>query len=241
MNLDTPLNLLDGIPPQRVRQLERFGLSTVSDLLHHFPKRWEDRNQFDRFPAGESEEPVCVCGIVRKTSVRRLKGWQKMFDVFLEEENAHALSGHLVCRWFNQHWVEKVVATGQRLVVYGKPKRRGKEIILDHPEFEVMEEDAESIHLRRIVPIHRATEGLTTRVLRQIVWKVLQEVREKDVPQFLPTRLDSFPRYEALKQIHFPESAEMLARARRHLILEEFFAMQLFIAAKHTEQEARPG
>lgn len=164
-----------------------------------------------------------------------------MFDVVLEEESGHALSGHLICRWFNQHWVEKVVATGQRLVVYGKPKRRGKEIILDHPEFEVMEEDAESIHLRRIVPIHRATEGLTPRVLRQIIWSVLQEVRPKDVSQFLPPRLDSFPRFEALKQIHFPDSAEMLERARRHLILEEFFAMQLFVAAKHAEQEARPG
>ncbi len=242
MNLDTPLNVLDGIPPQRVRQLERFGIRTVSDLLHHFPKRWEDRNQFDRFPAGESEEPVCVCGVVRKTSVRRMKSWQKMFDVILGEENGHALSGHLVCRWFNQHWVEKMIATGQRLVVYGKPKRRGREIIIDHPEFEVVEEEeAESIHLRRIVPIHGATEGLTPRVIRQIIWKVLQEIRPQDVPQFLPSRLDPLPRYEALKNIHFPESMEMLKRARRHLVLEEFFAMQLFVASKHVEQGAQPG
>lgn len=222
--------------------MERCGLFTVSDLLHHFPKRWEDRNQFDRFPSMESEKPVCVCGIVRQAGVRRTKGWQKMFDAILEEENSHALSRQLICRWFNQHWVEKVIATGQRLVVYGKPKRRGKEIVLDHPEFEVVEEDAEtSIHLRRIVPIHRVTEGMTPRVLRQIIWNLLQELRPEDVPQFLPPSLDSFPRFEALRQIHFPESAEMLTRARKHLVLEEFFAMQLFIAAKHTEQGAQPG
>jgi ATP-dependent DNA helicase RecG len=165
-----------------------------------------------------------------------------MFDAVLQEENSHALSGHLICRWFNQHWVEKVIAAGQRLVVHGKPKRRGKEIIIDHPEFEVVEEDAEtSIHLRRIVPIHRVTEGLTPRVLRQIVWNVLQDLRPEDVPQFLPPRLDSLPRFEALKQIHFPESAEMLARARKHLVLEEFFVMQRFVAAMHTEQTAQPG
>lgn len=242
VKLETPLSHVEGIPPQRIRQLERFGLHTVGDLLHHFPKRWEDRNQFDRFPSGEREEAVCVCGVVRQTTVRRLRGYQKMFDVVLEEEHAHALSNRLVCRWFNQHWVEKLVVVGQHLVVYGKPKRRGKEIVIDHPEFEVVEDDAEeSIHLRRIVPIHRATEGLTPRVIRQLVWHVVQKVGPQDVPQFLPQQLDSLPRFEALKQIHFPDSAEMLKRARDHLVLEEFFAMQLLVAAKRTEQTAQLG
>ena len=59
---------------------------------------------------------------MKKTKVVRIRGWQKMFDAVLEEENAHALSQPLLCRWFNAHWVEKMIVTGQRLVVYGKPK-----------------------------------------------------------------------------------------------------------------------
>ena len=242
VNLETPLADLEWLPPQRVRQLERFGLRTVGDLLTHFPKRHEDRTRFDRFPDGETSEPVCICGLVKKTSVRRFRGHQKMFDALLEGESPHALSPPLVCRWFNAHWVEKAIANGQRLVVYGKPKWTGGNVVIAHPEFEVVEEGAqESVHLNRLAPIHAATEGLSTRVLRQIVWDVLERLIDDDVPDLLPTTLDAMPRAWALRQIHFPANAESLAKARRHLVLTEFFAMQMCIAAKRAEQAALPG
>ena len=242
MNLDTPLTELEWIPPPRQRQLDRFGLATVGALLTHFPKRYEDRTQFDRFPTGETDEPVCVCGIVKKTSVRRFGGYKKMFDVLLEEETAHALSQPLLCRWFNAHWVEKMIVNGQRLVVYGKPKRSGTSVVISHPEFEVVEDEAEvSIHLKRLVPIHRATEGLSPRVLRQLVWDVLEMLCDDEVEPLIPAALDATPRAWALRQIHFPDSRATLEKARRHLVLGEFFAMQLSIAAKRAEQMAQPG
>ncbi len=242
MNLETALADLEWLPPPRIRQLERFGLRTVGDLLTHFPKRHEDRTRFDRFPDGETGEPVCICGMVKRTSVKRFRGYQKMFDVLLEEESPHALSPPLVCRWFNAHWVEKMVANGQRLVVYGKPKRSGSNVVIAHPEFEVVEEGAqESVHLNRLAPIHAATEGLSARVLRQIVWDVLERLCDDDVPDLLPKSLDAMPRARALRQIHFPANADALAKARRHLVLTEFFAMQMCIAAKRAEQAALPG
>jgi RecG-like helicase/REP element-mobilizing transposase RayT len=242
VNLATPLAALEWLPPQRARQLERFGLVTVGDLLTHFPRRHEDRTQFDRFPTGDSDRPVCVCGLVQKTSLRRIRGSQKMFDVVLEEERPHALSQPLTCRWFNAHWVEKAIVHGQRLVVYGRPKRTGSAVVIAHPEFEVVEEDAEvSIHLRRIVPVHRATEGLSPRMMRRIVWDVLEQLQDDTVATLLPATLDATPRARALRQIHFPDSLGTLAQARRHLVLEEFFTMQLAIAARRAEQAALPG
>ena len=92
VTLETALSDLEWLTPQRVRQLDRFGLRTVGDLLTHFPKRHEDRTRFDHFPDGETAEPVCICGLVKKTTVKRIRGYQKMFDVWLEDENAHALS-----------------------------------------------------------------------------------------------------------------------------------------------------
>ena len=242
VNLETALSDLEWLPPQRVRQLNRFGLHMVGDLLTHFPRRHEDRTRFDRFPDGETPEPVCICGVVKKTTVKRIRGYQKMFDVLLEDENAHALSPPLVCRWFNAHWVEKAIANGQRLVVFGKPKRSGSSVVIVHPEFEVVEEGAEeSVHLNRLAPIHRATEGLSTRVLRQIVWDVLERLLDDDVPDLLPPSLDAMPRVWALRQFHFPANAEALAKARRHLVLTEFFAMQMCISAKRAEHAALPG
>jgi len=242
VNVDAPLTQLDWLSPQRVRQLERVGLATLGRLLTHFPRRYEDRRQFDHFPTNDTDEPVCVRGIVKTTRVRRLRGWQKMFDAVLEEEASHALSEPLTCRWFNSHWVEKMIAKGQRLIVHGRAKRSGGHMIMTHPEFESVEEDAESsIHLNRITPIHRATEGLSPRVLRGIIWEALAHLDESQAASCIPATLDATPRIEALQQIHFPDSFESVARARRHLVLTEFFEMQLRIVAHRTAAMAEAG
>jgi ATP-dependent DNA helicase RecG len=242
VNVSAPVTELEWIPAQRVRQLERVGLATIGSLLTHFPRRYEDRRQFDRFPAAETIEPVCVRGVVKKTRLRRLRGWQKMFDVVLEEEGAHALSEPLTCRWFNSHWVEKMIATGQRMIVHGRAKRTGGQMVMTHPEFETVEEDAEgSIHLNRITPIHRATEGLSARVIRHIIWETLLRIDEAEIARLIPETLDAMPRAAALRQIHFPDSFDSLSRARRHLVLTEFFELQLRVVAHRTATISQPG
>ena len=241
LTLATQLSELDWIPPQRVRQLEGFGLRTAGDLLTHFPRRHEDRRQFDRFPQEESETPVCVCGLVAKTTVKRLPGWKKMFEAVLQDE-ASGLGATLVCRWFNAHYIEKMIATGQRLVVFGKPKLRAKKICIDHPEFEIVENDDDlSIHLKRITPVHPATAGLSARLLRTLIFRLLEKIDPLRLPDRLPAGLDDCGFANALRGIHFPTDWEELKRARRHLVLAEFFGMQLFIAAKRARAAAGPG
>src|SRR5690606_7020484 len=142
----------------------------------------------------------------------------------------------ILLRWFNSHWVEKMIVSGQRLVVHGKPKLSAGKITMAHPEFEVVEEDADlSIHLNRIVPVHPATEGISARLFRSMIWRVLEKLDDADVMQLVPPRLDKTLRSWAIRQIHFPDSWETLARARKHLVLEEFLGMQLGIAGRRTE------
>jgi ATP-dependent DNA helicase RecG len=242
VNLETPLVALDFLPQVRARQLSRFGLPTVGDLLLHFPRRYEDRRQFDEFPTDTTEGAVCVCGIVVRSQLRRIRGSQRMFDVILEDGRGTAIGGRLMLRWFNSPWVEKMFAHGQRVVVYGKPKRSGTNMVISHPDFEVVENDAdESIHLKRIAPIHGATEGITPRLIRWIIWKVLERLTDADIPTLLPAKLDPTPRAWALRQMHFPESFEALEKARRHLVLEEFFRMQLAVASSRAEHQREPG
>src|SRR5207245_1727127 len=57
----------------------------------------------------------------------------------------------------------------------------------------------------------------------------------------LPEGLDDYPYIDALRRIHFPQDTGQLERARRRLVMEEFFAMQLFIAAKRAEAAEGPG
>jgi ATP-dependent DNA helicase RecG len=240
MEIAQPLEELDWIPRPKILALRRLGITTAEDLLTHFPRRHEDRHQFPEFPRDESDVPVCLSGEVIKTSLRRFGGWKKIFEATLQEPNANALSQPLICRWFNLHYVQKMIATGQQLVIFGKPRLRGNRICMDHPEFEVIENDEEkSIHLRRITPIYSATEGLSQRMLRSIIHRLLQDLDTAPIEPLLPEDLKDGDRAEAIRAIHFPESWESLTAAREHLVLSEFFAMQMLIASRRADSYAR--
>src|SRR6476660_3684669 len=234
-SVSTNLEDLSWIPRPRLLALRRLGIETTEDLLTHFPRRHEDRAEFSQFPREESEVPVCLCGEVIKTSLRRFGGWKKIFEATLQESKANALSEPLVCRWFNLHYVQRMVMTGQRLVVFGKLRLRGKRICMDHPEFEVIENDEEiSIHFRRIAPIYPATEGLSQRALRSMVYRLLNEVADHSFETLLPRALmnGDMTLAAAVHAIHFPETWEERDSAREHLVLSEFFAMQMLIASR---------
>src|SRR5213082_1259231 len=240
MEISQPLEELDWIPRPKILALRRLGITTVEHLLTHFPRRHEDRSAFPEFPRDESDVPICLSGEVIKTSLRRFGGWKKIFEATLQELNANALSQPLICRWFNLHYVQKMIATGQQLVVFGKPRLRGKRICMDHPEFEVIENNEErSIHLRRITPIYPATEGLSQRALRSMIYRLLQDLDMDPIEPLLPKNLKNGDRGEAIRAIHFPETWQSLNVAREHLVLSEFFAMQMLIASRRTDSHAR--
>src|SRR6266536_1987674 len=242
MEISQPLSEIEWIPRPRLTALRRLGIERVEDLLTHFPRRHEDRHEFPGFPREESDVPVCLCGEVVKTQLRRFGGWKKIFEATLQEANPSALSEPLVCRWFNLHYVQKMIATGQRLVVFGKPRLRGKRICMDHPEFEVIENDEEiSIHFRRITPIYPGTEGLSQRVLRSIIYRLLNEIFSAPLETLLPADLATGERGDAIRAIHFPETWEARDAAREHLVLSEFFAMQMLIASRRSDSSIRMG
>ena len=242
LQFNSSLGEIEWIPRPRITQLRRLGLETVGDLLTHYPRRHEDRREFAGFPREESEQPICLCGEVVKTRLNRFGRGKKIFEATLQESEAHALSQPLVLRWFNLHYVQKMILTGQRLVVFGKPRLRGQRLCMEHPEFEVIENDDEiSIHFRRITPIYPATEGLSQRVLRSLIHRLLEEWEDDGAQTLLPAGFDSDLAPRALHEIHFPSSEEALARARETLILAEFFAMQMLLSSRRAHSRARTG
>src|SRR5438093_7420076 len=137
-----------------------------------------------------------------------------------------------------------MIVTGQRLVVFGKPRLRAKRICMDHPEFEVIENDEEiSIHFRRITPVYPATEGLSQRALRSMIYRLLNDPAPAGLETFLPDVLmnGDMTRAAAIRAIHFPDDWQQRDSAREHLVLSEFFATQMLIASRRTDSSIRIG
>ncbi len=234
---DTSLSDLDWVARPRLAALSRLGLSTLGSLVVHYPRRHEDRRRFDRFPDDEMARPVCLFGTVTKTAMKRIGGWRQMFELSLEDESAGILSHPLTCRWFNMPFIQKMVSTGCRMVVFGRPKKRGRQIVIDHPEFEIIEDDEEtSIHMNRIAPVHPAGDGVPPRMLRALIYRALKETDLEAVAGLLP-----FRRTQAFRAIHFPRDFETLEAARRELVKEEFFSIQILIGARRAEWTELPG
>jgi ATP-dependent DNA helicase RecG len=238
----TPLEATPWIPPRRVTNLRKLGLRTIADLVLHFPRRHEDRRHFAPFPEAAGDAPVLICGEVVKASYLPYGRWRRGFQAVLEEIGAGAFAKRIACRWFNMPYVAKMIATGMRMVAYGKPKARGKQLLLDFPEFEMIEEDGEAlIHLNRIVPVHPAGEGITPRKLREWIFRAVHAADLERIPSLLPLATGNSARAAALRAIHFPESFEALEAARKLLVTEEFFAMQALITSRRAHVAALPG
>ena len=243
---DTPLASLDWVPRNRQAPLARLGLHTLGDLLRHFPRRHEDRRKFDRFPDQAGDRALCLFGIVKKTSYRRF-GPRRIFEARLEEEGGDVLTPSLTCRWFNMPWVQNAITGGQLLVVYGRPRERSGKVVMEHPEFEVIDDAGEaSIHFDRITPVHAAGDGIPARVVRELVHRALEETDLAAMGRLWPEGgTEAFPP-DAWRAVHFPTSFEECEVARRALVRDVFFGIQIVLCSRHAELRkaggvARPG
>ena len=238
---ETPLEALEWIPPGRRPALSRLGLHHLQDVLQHYPRRHEDRTRFDHLPQQGDGETVCLYGVITKTRTQRLAGWRPCFEAQMESVEGGPLAGRWTCRWFHSPYLNKMLGAGDRLIIYGKTKFKRGVVLIDHPEFEVLEEEStESLHFGRITPVYPAGEGISSRVLREIIHRALGEVDPASLRTLLPEAPVGLDRWEALRQLHFPESWETLGAARPRLILEEFFLLQarLFFRKQRESQRA---
>ena len=221
----------------RSREIEAFEtaeISTVVELLDRLPKRYEDRRRFDAFPAQAGGPPVCLRGSVIDTQ-RKGFGHKSFYQAMIEEIGGSGFS-RLTCRWFNMPFMQKVLATGHEVVLYGKPKESGGGVVIDHPEFEVVDEMSEgsSIHLERLVPIYRNISGVTQRRLREIVFQILELIDGESLVREFSVD-ETYQRIDAYREAHFPTELSQTEAARRFFAMEEFFLQQLRVLWKRKQ------
>ncbi len=233
------------IRPRELAAMQAAGMASVRDLLFMLPRRYEDRRMFDRYDSLSSGVPVCLRGKVvdvgwKGWGGRGGKGRGRYVEAVLADEQSLG-QARFSCLWFSMPGVARILCAGQEMIVYGRMKPYGKKLSMVHPDFEIIREgDEQSIHLNRIVPVYGGRMGIAVRRLREIVWETLSRLSpapEPEVYEFVPDT----PCKTALRDLHFPETAEARDRARRRFALEECLAQQLNVAYRRRRADEMPG
>ena len=237
-----PLAELPGVGPQRAKLLAKLDLVTIEDaLLRHLPLRHEDRSQIlpvGRVTVGEARTCVgTIAGISPPPRSRR----RMPLVVTIRD-----VSGFLNCAWFNQAYLTRVFKRGQRLVVHGKvqPYGRGPLQMLVK-DYELVEDGPdEPLHAGRLVPVYPLTEGLSQRPFRRLM-KRLSDGWAARIEDPLPERVRAERQLVALPQAiaaaHFPQSDAEHAAARRRLVFDDFFMLEVGLAIRRQREGRRRG
>ncbi len=224
MTLDTPVSKLYKIGPAYVKKLNKLGIKTARDLLFHFPHRYIDFSNVIPIIKVKVGEAATVQGKILDIGTRRTPR-KKMF---LTEAVIEDQSGAIKAVWFNQPFLTKTLLKGKEMSLAGKVNFDGKSVYFSNPSYEAL---GRNIHTARLVPIYPETFGISSRMLRFQIKRLLW-LAEK-IPDFLPkeirTRQNFLELSRALKLIHFPSSRLQAKVARQRLGFDEIFLIQLYV------------
>ena len=238
----TALGDVSGVGPQRAKTLARIGLGTIEDaLVQHLPLRHEDRSQITplgRISVGEAR--TCAGTIAGISPPPR--GRPRMPLIVMIRD----VSGFLNCAWFNQPYLTRVFKRGQHLIVHGKVQPYGRgPLQMMVKDYELVEDGPdEMLHTGRLVPVYPLTEGLTQRPLRRLMKRLVDGWADQVVDP-LPERVRSgralLPLPQAIRGAHFPETQEEHAAARRRLVFDDFFLLEVGLAIRRHREGRRRG
>ena len=230
--LNDPVTKLKGAGPSAAGNLERLGIVDIRTLLCHYPRDWEDRSRIQLLKDWNSGR---VC-----TEVQVLAhdwfgfGKTKTLKVYVEDDSARAC---LVC--FNRPFLQRQLPVGIRCKLYGQFYFRFGEI--QSTAFEVEPLNAKTASFGPILPIYPLSMGLTQGQLRKLISQAIQQYApslDDELPESIILRDKLYNKVAAIKAIHFPDSQESLDRARKTLIYEELFYLELMVGKRTLQRKS---
>jgi ATP-dependent DNA helicase RecG len=232
MDLTTRIEQLYLVGPQRAKLLKKLGINILEDLLYYFPRTHQDLSKLTLIKDLKQDEFANIKGQVLelktfRTKVKRLTITQAL----IEDE-----TGAVLCIWFNQPFLSKVIKPHEIFLFSGKIVREKNKLIVQNPIYE--QEKQEQIHTARLVPVYSLTAQLTQKQLRTIIKIYLDKV---NLPEYLPEAIlkqeQLMTEDEAIKLFHFPPTLPVLKRAQHRLAFDEIFQTQLKVMQSKNERE----
>lgn len=242
--LDTPIEYLKGVGPQRAAVLKKeLQIFTYKDLVNFYPYKYLDRTKYYRISElnqSLQSEIQIVGKIIHIKTVEQKRG-RRLVATFTDGQ----LNMELV--WFQGYkWIQESLKINEPYVVFGKINYFNGVFSMPHPEIETTEEHKKNLQTV-LQPVYPSNEKLIKKhISNRSITKMMQQVFiethhlfKEIFPDYLIEELRLLSKKEAFFNVHFPKSNELLSRARFRLKFEELFFIQLQLLSKNVIRKQR--
>lgn len=219
MEFNSSIKYLKGVGEKRAAILAKLGIFTLWDLLTFYPRVYEDWSKITSIKDAPVNETVCIRAIAgmdcREHRVR--KGMTLYKTEVTDGENL------LDITFFNNKYAAQKIEQGKEYLFFGKITGKGYYRAMNSPEFTEFDGDG------KMRPVYPQTAGMNSRAIEKLVRSAFEQCGEfrDPLPDDIRNSYCLMGIKNALWNIHFPESEDMLSEARRRLIFEELFLLEL--------------
>ncbi len=249
ITLDQAVTYLPGIGPKNSERLAKLGLFTVRDVLFYYPRDHIDYARQVKIRELQAGETVTVIGTVRRCTCFSSPRNRKLtiFELTLKDSTGQLKLSRFYPgqRYQSRGWQEqrrRMYPSGAVVAASGLVKKSKYGLTLDDPQIEVIDHAGSSIDsmkVGRVVPVYPLTEGVAADVVRKAVVAALPAATQlvEPLPGDVLEHYGLVGIHEAIAHIHFPPESNALALARRRLIFDEFFFLQLGLLRRRMQQQ----
>jgi ATP-dependent DNA helicase RecG len=247
--LTQAITYLPGIGPKSAEKLAKLGLYFVRDLLYYYPRDYIDYARQAKIRELKVGETVTIVATIKScncfTSPRNNK--LTILDLSIQDSSGSMKISrfYMGSRFASRGWQEqqkRLYPKGALIAASGLVKQTKFGISLEDPDIEVLDQEGETLDsstIGRIVPVYPLTEGVGADLVRRAVTASLPAIKNlhEPMPKGLLTEYGLVGVQDAIANIHFPSDPDALELARRRLVFDEFFYLQLGLLKRRKEQQ----
>ncbi|MGF7228847.1 MAG: ATP-dependent DNA helicase RecG [Candidatus Saccharibacteria bacterium] len=212
---------IKGVGPELAKKFAVLGIHTVGELVENFPRRYEDYSQITPI------QKLHPGAVTIEATIKQATGRYVRRGMHITEAVASDGTDSVRLVWFNQPYRANALKHGEKYYISGLYELSRSRFAIMNPSAELV--STFPVNTARIIPVYRETKGLTSVQIRKIIRECVPEMRKtpETLPPWLIKKQKLIDRGTALQTMHFPESNEVLERAKARLGFEEVFALTL--------------
>ena len=219
-----PLSSIKGISTAREKLFKKLDITTVGELLHYYPRTYENRGSIrEIMDVADGECVSLILEIVSPMMSARIKSQSSGRALTVQHVVAADSTGSVKITFFNREFLKNTLITGKKFRFYGVLTRKPRGITMSSPSFEPFVNGEE---LPAYVPVYPLTTGITQKLISACVKYSLEKFSgyiNETLSDDILKKYGFMPYRQALKEIHFPTDTETLEKARRRFAFEELF------------------